>query len=107
LDGLPVTVGLPGLASAKTLLKYAMDCGVGASLQAFSKRAASLTKLLTVSAPDDIIVGARRIQRQDSGKPSCRRPLLPFWRVQEDCGLGEQGCVWNFEITNDGGLRVD
>src|SRR5687767_2105685 len=26
---LPITVGLPGLASAKTLLKYAMDCGVG------------------------------------------------------------------------------
>ena len=53
---LPITVGLPGLATAKTLLKYAMDCGVGASLQAFSKRYASLTKLLTVSAPDDITV---------------------------------------------------
>ena len=57
IGALPVVVGLPGLATTKTLLKYAMDCGVGASLQAFSKRAASLTKLLTVSAPDDIVVG--------------------------------------------------
>src|SRR6266571_3293709 len=53
---LPVTVGLPGLATARTLLKYAMDCGIGASLQAFSKRYASLAKLLTVFAPDDIVV---------------------------------------------------
>src|SRR2546425_1139419 len=53
---LPVIVGLPGLAAARTLLKYAVECGVGASLKAFSKRYASLTKLLTISAPDETIV---------------------------------------------------
>ena len=50
------------MPTTKTLLKYAMDCGVGASLQAFSKRAASLTKLLTVSTPDDIVVALARSQ---------------------------------------------
>ena len=39
---LPVTAGLPGLANARTLLKYAMECGVGESLQAFSKRLCQL-----------------------------------------------------------------
>ena len=61
---LPITVGLPGLANAKTLFKYAMECGVGASLQAFSKRYASLTKLLTVSAPDESIVALARHKEQ-------------------------------------------
>jgi methylenetetrahydrofolate reductase (NADPH) len=54
---LPITVGLPGLATAKTLLKYAMECGIGASVQAFTKRYASLSKLLTISAPDETIIG--------------------------------------------------
>ena len=56
IGALPVVVGLPGLATAKTLLKYAMDCGVGASLAAFSKQYASLKKLLLVSAPDESVV---------------------------------------------------
>src|SRR5581483_11280957 len=42
IGALPFTAGLPGPASAKTLLKYAMECGIGASLQAFTKRYASL-----------------------------------------------------------------
>jgi len=54
---LPVVVGLPGLASPASLLKFALDCGVGASIEAFSKRAASFTKLLTVAAPDEMLVG--------------------------------------------------
>ena len=69
IGALPVVVGLPGLATTKTLLKYAMDCGVGASLQAFSKRAASLTKLLTVSAPDDIVAGLARHKAQAPDTP--------------------------------------
>ena len=56
INKLPIFIGLPGLAKVSTLLKYALDCGVGPSLAAFSKHATQLSKLLTVSAPDEQLV---------------------------------------------------
>lgn len=104
---LPVTVGLPGLASAKTLLKYAMDCGVGASLQAFSKRAASLTKLLTVNAPDDILVGlATHIDRTPQSHLKAVH-FFPFGGFKKTADWANKIVAGTFEITNDGGIRVD
>jgi methylenetetrahydrofolate reductase (NADPH) len=104
---LPVTVGLPGLASAKTLLKYAMDCGVGASLQAFSKRAASLTKLLTVSAPDDILVGLAAYRDKTPASHLSGIHFFPFGGFKKTADWANKVVAGNFEFTNDGGLRVD
>jgi methylenetetrahydrofolate reductase (NADPH) len=67
IGDLQIIVGLPGLATAKTLLKYAMECGIGASLQAFTKRYASLSKLLTVASPDETIVQLAQYREQTPG----------------------------------------
>jgi methylenetetrahydrofolate reductase (NADPH) len=104
---LPVTVGVPGLATARTLLKYAMDCGVGASVQAFSKRYASLTKLLTVSAPDRTIVA---LARYKAGTPQTHLTgvhFFPFGGFKKTAGWANRIVAGNFEVTEDGGLRVD
>lgn len=103
---LPVTVGLPGLASVKTLLKFAMDCGVGASLQAFSKRAASLTKLLTVATPDDIIVGLARYKEQNPQTHITGFHFFPFGGFKRTAEWANQVVAGNFEVTSDDGLRV-
>ncbi|HLE57780.1 MAG TPA: methylenetetrahydrofolate reductase [Rhodothermia bacterium] len=104
---LPVTAGLPGLASAKTLLKYAMDCGVGASLTAFSKRAGSLTKLLTVSAPDDILVGLAAHCEQHPESRLTGIHFFPFGGFKKTADWANKVVAGNFEFTDDGGLRVD
>ena len=104
---LPVMVGLPGLASAKTLLKYAMDCGVGASLQAFSKRAASLTKLLTVNAPDDILVGLAAHRERNPKSHLSGVHFFPFGGFKKTADWANKVAAGNFEYTNDGGLRVE
>jgi methylenetetrahydrofolate reductase (NADPH) len=103
---LPVTAGLPGLASAKTLLKYAMDCGVGASLQAFSKRAASLTKLLTVNAPDDIIVGLAAHREKHPSSHLTGIHFFPFGGFKKTADWANKVVAGDFEFTNDCGLRV-
>jgi methylenetetrahydrofolate reductase (NADPH) len=104
---LPVIVGLPGLASTKTLLKYAMDCGVGASLQAFSKRAASLTKLLTVSTPDDIVVGLARHKAQSPESPLAGVHFFPFGGLKRTAEWANKLAAGDFELTDDQlGLRV-
>jgi methylenetetrahydrofolate reductase (NADPH) len=103
---LPVTVGLPGLATAKTLLKYAMDCGVGASLQAFTKRYASLTKLLTVSAPDDIIVALAQHKERTPQSPVTAFHFFPFGGFKKTADWANKIVAGNFEITPEGGLTV-
>lgn len=50
-----VRIGVPGPASAKTLLKYAARCGVGASTRVMRKYGLSMSRLLTVSGPDQLI----------------------------------------------------
>jgi len=104
---LPVTAGLPGLASTKTLLKFAMDCGVGASLQAFSKRAASLTKLLTISAPDDIVVGLARHKAQNPQSPITGVHFFPFGGLKRTAEWANKVAAGQFELTSDQqGLQV-
>ena len=60
IGSMPIVVGLPGLATAKALLKYAFECGVGASLQAFAKQYGRITKLLKIAAPDESLVALAR-----------------------------------------------
>jgi methylenetetrahydrofolate reductase (NADPH) len=104
---LPVMVGLPGLASAKTLLKFAMDCGVGASLQAFSRRAASLTKLLTVNAPDDIVVGlaANKVKSPQTHLNGVH--FFPFGGLKKTADWANKIVAGDFSFTDDQkGLNV-
>jgi len=107
IGGLPVTAGLPGLATAKTLLKYAIDCGVGASLQAFSRRYASLTKLLTVSAPDSTIVALAGHKYRTPQSPLTGVHFFPFGGFKKTAGWANKIVAGNFEITDDGGLAVN
>ena len=103
---LPVTVGLPGLATAKTLLKYALDCGVGASLQAFSKRYASLTRLLTVSAPDDSVVALARYKEQTPQSKINGIHFFPFGGLKKTAEWANKIVAGNFEMTEDDGLLI-
>lgn len=52
---LPIHIGAPGLATVKTLLKHAMACGIGNSMNFLKKQAMNVTKLMTVNAPDRLI----------------------------------------------------
>ena len=52
---LPIHVGVPGPATIKTLVKYAAMCGVGNSARFIRKQALNITKLLTVSTPDEFV----------------------------------------------------
>jgi len=103
---LPVTVGFPGLATAKTLLKYAMDCGVGASLQAFSKRYASLTKLLTVSAPDDIAVSLATHKEKNPQSHISGVHFFPFGGLKRTADWANKVVAGDFDLNGDGGLTV-
>ncbi len=52
---LPIHIGIAGPAKLQTLLRYSIECGIGASIGIIQKRAKDLTKLLLPYKPTEII----------------------------------------------------
>ncbi len=52
---IPVHIGIAGPAKLQTLLRYSIECGVGASIKIIQKRSKDLTKLLLPYKPTNII----------------------------------------------------
>ena len=52
---IPIHIGIAGPAKLQTLLKFSLECGVGASMKVLTKRAKDITKLLLPYEPTQII----------------------------------------------------
>ncbi len=65
---LPLHIGVAGPAKLQTLLKYAMSCGVGASIRVLQRRAADLTRLMLPFTPDAVLadLAAHKAAHPDS-----------------------------------------
>lgn len=57
---IPIRIGLPGLATLKTLIGHARACGIGPSMQVLLKQARNIARLMSVSAPDALVVQLAR-----------------------------------------------
>ena len=66
-DGIsfPVHVGLAGPTRLQTLLKFAIECGVGPSLKVIQRRARDVTKLLQPLEPTDVATELARYKREN------------------------------------------
>ena len=53
--GCPVCIGLAGPATVATLAKYAVRCGIGASLHALTHGHTAIARILTEASPDALI----------------------------------------------------
>ena len=73
---MPFHVGVPGPATIKTLAKYAVMCGVGNSARFIRRQALNVSKLLTVSAPDDLLDGLAKLH---SDRPELRIAAPHFY----------------------------
>jgi methylenetetrahydrofolate reductase (NADPH) len=65
---LPIHIGVPGLATVKTLLGHAKACGIGPSMRFITRQAMNVARLLTVSAPDKLVAALASYQAND---PRC------------------------------------
>lgn len=75
---LPVSVGIPGPATIKTLVKYAAMCGVGNSARFIRKQAMNVTRLLSVNTPDDFVAGLATLHATRPELGVDRPHLYPF-----------------------------
>lgn len=65
---LPIHIGIPGLATLKTLINHAKACGVGPSMRFLTRQARNVAKLMTVNAPDRLLLDLAIYQATD---PNC------------------------------------
>jgi methylenetetrahydrofolate reductase (NADPH) len=63
----PIRIGLAGPATVATLAKYAVRCGIGASLRALTHGHAAIARILTEANPDTLI--AALVAGEDSAAP--------------------------------------
>jgi len=63
--GLPLHVGVAGPAKLQTLIRYAVACGVGASLRVLQRRARDVTRLVVPFEPTELVADlARHVSEQ-------------------------------------------
>lgn len=84
--GIAVDVGLPGLAKMSTLMRFAKDCGVAASLGMLTRHAGRAFKLATSFSPEDTLLELADGVRK-AGRPIFRSvhfyPFGSFERTAE------------------------
>ncbi len=70
---IPIHIGIAGPAKLQTLLRYSIECGVGASIKILQKRALDLTKLLLPYKPTNIL--------SELAKYKCNNPEFNIEKV--------------------------
>jgi methylenetetrahydrofolate reductase (NADPH) len=74
---IPVRIGLPGPAKVRTLISYAMQCGVGSSLRMLTKRP-SAAKLLSRWTPDELVQELAEHRLSTPASPIAGIHMFPF-----------------------------
>ena len=104
---LPIHIGIPGLATIKTLMKHAQACGIGNSMRFIAKQARNVAKLMSVSEPDKLI---RDLAIYKATDPSCgivQSHLYPLGGLKKSAAWLYAVQDGNFELNKKGGFKTD
>lgn len=105
---LPIYIGIPGLATIKTLLAHAKACGIGPSMRFITRQAMNVTKLLTVSAPDKLVTALASYKSND---PKCGIEgvhVYPLGGLKKSAAWAYAVADGRFSFSSDGdGFIVD
>ena len=90
---LPVHAGLAGPTRLKTLLRYAANCGVGASLGVLRKRATDVGRLLAPYEPTEVIAAIARAEAA-AGQPLIEKfHFFPFGGIDACAQWANARCL--------------
>jgi len=98
---LPVHIGLPGLATLKTLINHARACGIGPSMRWLTRQARNVSKLMSVKAPDVLTSDLAKYWAED---PNCgieRVHLYPLGGMRKSAAWANAVVNGEFEMKDD------
>ncbi len=105
---LPIHIGVPGLATIKTLLAHARACGIGPSMKFLTRQARNLTKLMTVSTPDQLVTDLAAYKASDPGCGIVGAHLYPLGGLRRSAKWSYAVTEGAFTMNRDGtGFAVD
>ncbi len=103
---LPIHIGIPGLATLKTLLNHAKACGIGPSMRVLTRQAANIAKLMTTRMPDKLV---RDLAAYSANDPQCGITMCHLYPL----GGMRKSAAWlyavqdgKFELNEKGGFEL-
>jgi methylenetetrahydrofolate reductase (NADPH) len=96
---LPIHIGIPGLATIKTLLAHARACGIGPSMRFLTRQAMNVAKLLTVSEPDRLVTALAEYHATHPGCGIERAHVYPLGGLKKSAD-------WSYAVA-DGRFRMN
>ena len=92
----------------KTLLAHARNCGVGASMTFLVKQARNVARLMTVSAPDRLVLDLARYRALDPDCGITGVHLYPLGGLRRTAAWGYAVAEGAFTLKPDGrGITLD
>lgn len=98
---LPIHVGLAGLASLPTLIRYARSCGVGASLRVLTRQSGRLLKLASAVMPGQVVVALAAARLADAQSLIARVHFFPFGSFDATVAWAAAVAAGNFRLVDD------
>ena len=95
---LPIHIGIPGLATIKTLINHAKACGVGPSMRFLTRQARNVARLMTVNAPDKLLLDLARYKALDPDCGITRVHVYPLGGLR-------RSAAWSYAVA-DGALEL-
>jgi methylenetetrahydrofolate reductase (NADPH) len=105
-NALPIHIGLPGLATLKTLLKFAQMSGVGPSIRVLTRQARNITKLLMVQEPDLVVAGLAEAVVSDPDSLLRKVHFYPFGGLAKTAAWLNAAAAGNIQPKPKGGFSL-
>ena len=80
---IPIHIGIAGPAKLQTLLKFSVECGIGASMKVLTKRAKDITKLLLPYKPTQILKDLAEYKSKDTELNIEQVHFFPFGGIKQ------------------------
>lgn len=103
---LPIHIGIPGLATIKTLMGHAKACGIGPSISVLTRQAANIAKLMTTRMPDKITRQLARYQAEDADCGITQCHLYPLGGMKKSAAWMYAVMDGDFELNDDDGFDL-
>ena len=91
---IPIHIGIAGPAKLQTVLKFSVECGIGASMKILTKRAKDLTKLLLPYKPTKMLNDLSEYKSKDTTLNIQQVHFFPIGGIK-------QTTDWLEEVLND------
>ncbi len=105
---MPIHVGMPGPASLRQLAKFALLCGVGASMRMLTSRTSAMANLLSTQAPDEMITYMAKHRGEHPESRISKIHFFAFGGVVKAARWANAVLAGRFALNSQGtGFRVE